>query len=119
MTDAARYTKRVRLLKAAQFDAAFKRGKRVNTPVFTAVIAHNDLDFARLGFALSKKHAPHAVQRNRVRRLLREWFRLQQADLAPVDLVLMLRSRLPAEAAALKAETETVWKQVLSRCKTR
>ena len=116
--DAARYTKRARLLKAAEFDAAFKRGKRVNTGVFTAVIASNDLAFARLGFALSKRHAPHAVQRNRVRRLLREWFRLQQANLAPVDLVLMLRSRLPTGAAALKTEAETIWKQVFARCKT-
>jgi ribonuclease P protein component len=117
--DTARFTKRARLLTAAEFDAAFKRGKRMNMGVFAAVVASNDLPFPRLGFALSKKHAPHAVQRNRVRRLLRERFRLQQAALAPVDLVLMLRGRLPADAAALKAETETVWQQLLARCKTR
>ena len=116
--DVARYTKRVRLLKAAQFDAAFKQGKRINTGVFAAVIASNELGFARLGFALSKKHAAHAVDRNRARRLLRERFRLQQAVLAPVDLVLMLRSRLPTDATALKTEVEAIWKQVLARCKT-
>ncbi|MES2886322.1 MAG: ribonuclease P protein component [Pseudomonadota bacterium] len=116
--DAARYPKRARLLKAAQFDAAFKQGKRINAGVFTAVIASNDQGFARLGFALSKKHAPHAVHRNRVRRLLRERFRLHQKGLAPVDLVLMLRGRLPTDAMALKTEADTIWKQVLARCKT-
>jgi len=117
--EAARFSKRARLLTAAQFDAAFKRGKRLNHGVFTAVVASNECGAPRLGFALSKKHAPLAVQRNRVRRLLRERFRLQQAQLVAVDLVLMLRGRLPTDAQALKTETEALWQQVLSRCQTR
>lgn len=114
--NAARFPKRVRLLNAAQFDAAFKRGKRINVGAFIAVIAPNELSYARIGFAFAKRQAPLAVQRNRVRRLLREQFRLQQDRLAPVDLVLMLRSKLPPEAAAVDQATQQFWTQLASRC---
>ncbi len=113
----ARFTKRARLLNAAHFDAVFKQGKRFTAGSFTAVMASNDLDHARVGFALSKKQAPLSVQRNRVRRLLREQFRLHQVELAPVDLVLMLRARLPADTAAVTAATNEFWLQLARRCK--
>lgn len=114
--NAARFTKRARLLKAAQFDVAFKQGRRLNAGVFTAVIAPNELGFARLGFAFSKRHAPHSVQRNRVRRILRERFRQQQQALSAVDLVLMLRSKLPVEPMALTAAVNAFWTQLAARC---
>lgn len=112
----ARFTKRARLLKAAQFDAVFKQGRRFTIGTFTAVVASNDLGFPRIGFAIAKKHAPLSVQRNRVRRLLRERFRQQQQALASVDLVLMLRSKLPQEPAALTTLTNEFWLQLLRRC---
>lgn len=116
MTASARFTKRLRLLNAAQFDAAFKRGKRINVGAFSAVIAANDLEFARVGFAFAKKQAPLSVQRNRLRRLLREQFRLQQHQLTPVDLVLMLRSKLPDDVTKVTEATLQFWTQLASRC---
>ena len=114
--NAARFTKRARLLNAAQFDVAFKQGRRLNAGAFVAVIAPNGLDFARIGFAFSKRHAPHSVQRNRVRRILRERFRQQQQTLSAVDLVLMLRSKLPTEPAELTAAVNSFWTQLAGRC---
>lgn len=116
--NAARFTKRARLLSASQFDVAFKQGRRITVGQFTTVIAANPLTHARLGFALSKKHAARAVDRNRARRLLRERFRLSQAQLVPVDLVIMLRGKLPAEPQAVTAAVDALWQQVMSRCKS-
>ncbi len=112
----ARFSKRARLLNAAQFDAVFKQGRRFTAGAFTAVMASNEIGFPRLGFAFSKKHAPLSVQRNRVRRILRERFRLQQQALAPVDLVLMLRGKLPTEAEAVTLAANAFWTDLARRC---
>jgi ribonuclease P protein component len=113
-----RFTKRVRLLNAAQFDAAFKRGKRVHSGSFIAVLAPSELGYPRLGFALSKRNAPLSVHRNRLRRLFREHFRLHQDELAPVDMVLMLKSRAPTEPAEMVVEVNAVWQKVFERCQS-
>lgn len=46
---------------------------------------------ARLGLAISKKQARRAVDRNRLKRLVREAFRLNRAQLNGLDLVVMAR----------------------------
>jgi len=46
---------------------------------------------SRLGIALTRKMIPHAVERNRVRRLVREAFRRHVAKQLPLDCVVTLR----------------------------
>lgn len=60
----------------------------------------NDLGYSRLGIAISRKCSPRAVVRNRIKRVIRESFRLRKPKLGAVDLVFlgqpgMARSRLP------------------------
>ena len=79
--------------------------------------APNGLDRARLGMIVPKKIVPLAVGRNRIRRLLREWFRLRQQELSGLDVIAQLRA--PAGEATLKAEfdagLESGMKQVKAR----
>lgn len=112
----ARFTKRVRLLTPAQFDRAFKEGRRLHQGPMSAVIAVNPLGYPRIGFALGKRFAKRAVQRNRVKRLLRERFRLQQLELSKVDLIFFLRAKLPLAAQAELEAVDQLWRKVLERC---
>ena len=41
----------------------------------------------RLGILISRKHAAAAVQRNRIKRCIREAFRLEQKSLGAIDLL--------------------------------
>jgi ribonuclease P protein component len=43
---------------------------------------------ARLGILVSKKHSARAVERNRIKRCIREAFRLEQETLGAVDLLI-------------------------------
>ena len=49
-------------------------------------------DYPRLGMLISKKNCRLAVDRNRIKRMIREHFRLAQHTLVGMDVVVMLRS---------------------------
>ncbi|ASP37964.1 ribonuclease P protein component [Bacterioplanes sanyensis] len=91
------FSRRSRLLKPAEFKQVFDHTElRGSTPHLLVLATHNELGHPRLGFVLAKKQIKHAVARNRVRRLVRESFRLHQHDLPAVDLVVLGRGSLVA-----------------------
>lgn len=60
--------------------------------------APNSLDYSRLGMIVPKKLLAKAVARNRVKRLLREWFRQHQENLAGLDIIARLKRTSSANA---------------------
>nr|WP_237758687.1 ribonuclease P protein component [Legionella hackeliae] len=67
----------------------FAQAKKVVTSEFIILYRNNSLGYARLGLALSKKMIPKAHDRNRLKRLLRETFRVKQ--LPAIDVVVLAR----------------------------
>ncbi len=87
-----RLTKSHRLLKPGDFKHVFdgveiKAGSRH----LSILGCSSDLGHARLGLVISKKNAGIAVQRNRIKRLGREVFRLRNSDLPSIDMVLIAK----------------------------
>jgi ribonuclease P protein component len=65
---------------------------------------------ARLGLAISRRQAPSAVERNRIKRLVRECFRQRPWDRIPFDLVVMLRAPTRGVTTAeLRQELARLW----------
>ena len=52
---------------------------------------HNDQSNHRLGLVIAKRHVRHAVTRNRIKRVAREFFRHLPADDLTLDVVLLAR----------------------------
>ena len=78
-----RFPRTARLRKPAEFKRCFAQGQRAGGRYFRLVKAPGDV--ARLGIAISRKVDKTSVERNRVRRIVREWFRHQRAALPPAD----------------------------------
>lgn len=73
------------------YNRVFSGGKRYNCSCLLMVARSNDFSYPRLGLRLSKKYLKHAVSRNRVRRVIRESFRLNQYGLGNLDVVLIAK----------------------------
>jgi len=85
------FRSRQRLHSAPEFERVYKSGSRCGDQLFGASALKNDLGHARLGLSIGAKAVGNAVRRNRLRRLVREQFRLCQAELPALDIVITAR----------------------------
>ena len=82
----------------ADYQRVFKKARRLSSTGFTILIRPNDYDYPRLGLIVSKKCARKAVQRNIIKRQVRESFRQQRAHLSNVDIVVMAKPSLTGKS---------------------
>lgn len=90
---------------------------RLTSGGLVLLFAKNDLNYARLGLAISKKHLPLATQRNLVKRLIREQFRHHRSGLVGVDIVVLSRAALASlERKQIWQELKQLFKKLHYRC---
>ena len=103
MTDSIAPPADARLRSKADFDRVFAGGRRRQSRYFRYTLLETDADGARLGMAVSRRVDKRAVVRNRLRRRIRESFRIARPQLPPLDIVVTAK---PEAAAAERAQ---VW----------
>lgn len=81
------FPNRAKLIKTDEFSSVFNFRRRYCGRFLAIHYRDNQLAWPRLGLIVGKKTARLAVQRNYMKRLLRELFRIRQHQLSPVDLV--------------------------------
>ena len=99
MNERKRYRKNQRL-HTADIVAMLAAGRAVKRPGFTVLLKANTLGAPRLGLIIPKRVLPRAVDRNRIKRALREWFRHNQTELGSRDILVRLTAK-SAEVGAL------------------
>lgn len=103
--------------RPSEFQRVYAAGKRLGNEFFTVNAQPNGLDYTRLGMSVAARTLRLAVERNRVRRLIRESFRTMQHSLPPVDIVIGVRSAVRgADNARLRIALELIWHKVLAAC---
>jgi ribonuclease P protein component len=76
-----------RLARKADFERLLRQGARRKLAGYTFYIERRDTGGPRLGVLVSRKHAASSVVRNRIKRCIREAFRLEQRQLGALDVL--------------------------------
>jgi ribonuclease P protein component len=96
------FTKADRILKRREFEALTKCGRRVQNEHFIAVFSPSQIDRSRLGVTVTKR-VGSAVKRNRVKRVVREFFRLNRHRLSGKWDINIVAKKQVADATSEKA----------------
>ena len=105
-----------RLRAAADFERVYRSGRRAGDGLFAVNALANEAGFARLGMAVSARTVGNAVRRNRVRRIIRELFRLRHATLPALDFVVTSR---PGARDAARTAIETSLERLIAEATRR
>ena len=87
--ESADFQKSKRLLNSEQYRGVLRQGKKLFNPLFLLFILPNNQMQSRLGITVSKKVSKRAVDRNRIKRQVREYFRLNKVFVSNCDVVLI------------------------------
>ena len=112
------FSRRLRLTCPADFKRVFQQACKSTSPEFTVLAIANQKDYPRLGLAIAKKHVRRAVDRNRIKRLIRESFRHNTTLLSGLDIVVLARKGVENSTnEILTSALNKHWKVLNQRCK--
>lgn len=106
-----------RVLAARDFRAALSSPCRAGDRLMAVVARDNGLGHARLGIAVSRRVARRAVDRNRIKRHVREAFRQRTLELPGLDLIVLARGDAAgASAQDIRRSLARQWQRIGKRC---
>lgn len=111
------FQKHQRLLNKHDFSKVFDDAPiRAAHPSLLILSRANKLGYPRVGIVVGKKNVKHAHQRNAIKRIARESFRLQQHNLPPIDAIVLARrgSDLLSHEELHKILTG-LWRRIIKR----
>ncbi|MGP4789465.1 ribonuclease P protein component [Psychrobacter sp. 1Y11] len=113
-TNSYHFTKEQRLLTPAAFREVFDAPERkLHQSHLMAFVRSNTLQQPRVGMAITKRKVPTAVSRNLVKRLIRESFRNQAANLENKDIVFIVKKSIKEmESKEIKKEINSILKKI-------
>jgi ribonuclease P protein component len=115
--DVFSFPPQLRLKIPAEYKKVFAKPVKSSDQYFTLLAIKNDLDHPRLGLAIAKKNIRKAVQRNVIKRTVRENFRIKQHNLGNIDIVVLARREaVDAPLDLLRKSLERHWQKLVTRC---
>ena len=115
----ASHSRHFRLTSKADFQSVFDKPSKVTRKGLMVLYRQTERPHPRLGIIVSKQHVRRAVDRNRLRRVVRESFRQVRTSFAGLDIVVLIRPEWAAlTAAKSRLELASLWQLISekSRC---
>jgi ribonuclease P protein component len=112
--------KKNKLLNKKDFSWVFDKAVyKASSRQFLILARESQSDQSRLGLVIAKKHIKLAVNRNRIKRLIRESFRHNQHQLLKIDAIVLSRNGLAdLDNLAIYELLHQLWKKIQSKAST-
>lgn len=89
------FSKKFKIIKPEQYKNIFSKPKRSVDNKFVIIAKKNKVNHPRLGLAISKKSIKLSVQRNRIKRLIKEYFRKEVISTdQSIDFIVMAKKNI-------------------------
>lgn len=88
--ECTKFLSKNRLSTPGEFKAVFQAAQKISSHHLAVFFKKNNLEYARLGIIVAKRNICKAVERNLVRRVIRESFRWHQLALYGLDIVVIV-----------------------------
>lgn len=112
------FPRSARLLDGKAYGQVFRKNLRLGNRHWSVLARRRGDDQVRLGLAIAKKRARRAVDRNLLKRLVRESFRHRQQTLGGFDLVVMNRdAAAKADRTELRQSLDRIWHDLQRRAR--
>jgi ribonuclease P protein component len=110
-----RLTRQSKILKPGEYKSIFNNGNMTRGKYWQVMAIKTDTTKAKLGLAISKKVHRLAVERNRFKRIARETFRMQQAELINWEFVVMAKHAKPANNTVIAQDLLALLNKVVTK----
>ena len=108
-----------RLKTKAEFKNVFDQSYKVNQRHLLALFKPNQQTVGRIGLIVGKRVANSAVARNKIKRVIRESFRLNQKQLLGLDIIIIARQQCDTlNKAQLREGIDKLWEKLLKHSQT-
>ncbi|QJC36287.1 ribonuclease P protein component [Enterobacteriaceae endosymbiont of Donacia cincticornis] len=104
------FTKNKRLI-SLNFNFIFKKNNKLNNSYFIMLNKKNKIKYPRIGIIIPKKIVHKTYIRNKFKRIIREYFRLNQYSIFNRDYVIILYNKniLKINIFSFKKHLENIW----------
>ena len=110
------FSRRHRFSARGSFGAVLRSPRKLRGPSVVLSVAQGPREASRLGIALTRRLVPHATDRNRLKRVVRDVFRHHEVRNRGLDCVVSLRKPFDGSLAApLRQELRQLFDQLAAR----
>ncbi len=105
-----------RLKTKREFQFVFDQPRKVTHKYFLALFKSSRVEHPKLGIMVNKRFLKRAVDRNRLKRVIRESFRLYQTELKELDIIILLRSECSGlDKKIWRDDIDKLWQLVIAK----
>lgn len=107
------FPSRLRLKTKTEFQLVYQKPFKVHGRNFLLLAMPNGRSHPRLGLGISSRHFPRSVDRNRLKRQIRESFRKLQGNLDGLDIVVVAKKAAITSNAELQEQLKHQWQRLV------